>query len=67
MELELLVPVSQVSVSQLDTLVRQLAALLHVDNAHILLRGLRPRSPVRWVTPRARNCSPASRPIMYLA
>ncbi|CAF93861.1 unnamed protein product [Tetraodon nigroviridis] len=44
-ELELLVPVWQVSVAQRDTLVRQLAALLHVLDAELQLRALQGRSP----------------------
>lgn len=39
-ELEMQVYVSQVSVSQRDTVVRQLSALLHVSNSDVQLRGL---------------------------
>lgn len=44
MELELLVPVWQVSVAQRDTLVRQLAALLHVLDRDVQVRALQGRS-----------------------
>uniref|UniRef100_A0A1A8F437 KIAA0319 n=1 Tax=Nothobranchius korthausae TaxID=1143690 RepID=A0A1A8F437_9TELE len=43
-ELELLVPVSQVSVAQRDTVVRQLAALIHVLDQDIQVRVLQERT-----------------------
>lgn len=47
MELELQVALYQVSQQQRDTLVRQLAALLHVLDSDISVRGLRAQSDVR--------------------
>lgn len=44
MELELLVSVWQVSVAQRDSLVRQLAALLHVLDTDVQVRALQGRS-----------------------
>lgn len=46
-ELELLVPVWQVSVAQRDTLLRQLAALLHVLDADVHVSALEGRTPSR--------------------
>ena len=46
-EVEMLVPVAQVSVAQKDTVLRQLAALLHVLDSDIHLRGLRGHSDLR--------------------
>uniref|UniRef100_A0A674P7K0 KIAA0319 n=1 Tax=Takifugu rubripes TaxID=31033 RepID=A0A674P7K0_TAKRU len=43
-ELEMLVPVSQISVAQRDTVIRQLAALLHVLNGDVQVRALQGRS-----------------------
>ncbi|CAJ1061354.1 dyslexia-associated protein KIAA0319 homolog isoform X2 [Xyrichtys novacula] len=48
-ELEMLVSVSQVSVSQRDTVVRQLAALLHVLDGDIQVRGLQGHSHLSTV------------------
>ena len=47
MELELQVAVSQVSVSQRDTVLRQLAALLHILDNDIHLRALQGHSHLR--------------------
>ncbi len=47
-ELEMLVSVSQVSVAQRDTVVRQLAALLHVLNSDIQVRALQGHSHLRY-------------------
>lgn len=47
MELELLVSVSELSVAQRDTVVRQLAALLYVANADIQVVALQGRSQLR--------------------
>lgn len=47
-ELEMLVSVSQVSVAQRDTVVRQLAALLHVLDGDIQVRALQGRSHLRY-------------------
>lgn len=47
MELEVLVPVSQVSVAQRDTVVRQLAALIHVLDRDIRVRALQDRTQLR--------------------
>lgn len=47
-ELEMLVSVSQVSVAQRDTVVRQLAALLHVLDSDIQVRALQGRSHLRY-------------------
>lgn len=46
-ELEMLVPVSQVSVAQRDTVIRQLAALLHVLDGDVQVRALQGRSDSR--------------------
>ena len=46
-DLEVLVGVSQVSAAQRDTVVRQLAALLHVLDNSIQLRILPGHSPLR--------------------
>uniref|UniRef100_A0A8C9VXY0 KIAA0319 n=1 Tax=Scleropages formosus TaxID=113540 RepID=A0A8C9VXY0_SCLFO len=46
-ELELRVPLSQVSWQQRDTLRRQIAALLHVPDTDVDLRGLRAASEIR--------------------
>ncbi|KAM4735827.1 dyslexia-associated protein KIAA0319 isoform 4-T4 [Anableps anableps] len=48
-ELEMLVPVSQVSVAQRDTVVRQLAALIHVLDRDIRVRALRGRTRLSTV------------------
>ncbi|XP_054875789.1 dyslexia-associated protein KIAA0319 homolog [Poeciliopsis prolifica] len=48
-ELEMLVAVSQVSVAQRDTLVRQLAALIHVLDRDIRVRALRGRTQLSTV------------------
>ncbi|KAM4581000.1 dyslexia-associated protein KIAA0319 [Odontesthes bonariensis] len=48
-ELEMLVPVSQVSVAQRDTVVRQLAALIHVLNGDVQVRALQGRSHISTV------------------
>uniref|UniRef100_A0A3B3HVS6 KIAA0319 n=1 Tax=Oryzias latipes TaxID=8090 RepID=A0A3B3HVS6_ORYLA len=45
-ELEMLVPVSQVSVLQRDTVVQQLAALIRVPNSDVHVRALEGRSTV---------------------
>lgn len=47
-ELEMLVSVSQVSVAQRDTVVRQLAALLHVVDGDIQVGALQGRSHLRY-------------------
>lgn len=47
-ELEMLVPVSEVSVAQRDTVVRQLAALLHVLDRDVRVRRLQGRSQLRY-------------------
>lgn len=47
-ELELLVGVAQVSQQQQDTVVRQLAALLHVLDSDIGLKGLHGQSDIRY-------------------
>lgn len=47
-ELEMLVSVSQVSVAQRDTVVRQLAALLHVLDSDIQVRALQGHSHLRY-------------------
>ncbi|XP_017295296.1 dyslexia-associated protein KIAA0319 homolog [Kryptolebias marmoratus] len=44
-ELEMLVSVSQVSVAQRDTVVRQLAALIHVLDGDVRVRALQERTP----------------------
>lgn len=46
-ELELLVGVAQVSQQQKNTVLRQLAALLHVLDADIALKGLHGQSDIR--------------------
>lgn len=46
-ELELLVSVSELSLAQRDTVVRQLAALLHVADADIQVGALQGRSHFR--------------------
>lgn len=43
----MLVGVSQVSVLQLDTVVQQLAALIHVLNSDVHVRALEGRSQLR--------------------
>ncbi|XP_024114153.1 dyslexia-associated protein KIAA0319 isoform X2 [Oryzias melastigma] len=48
-ELEMLVGVSQVSVLQLDTVVQQLAALIHVLNSDVHVRALEGRSQLSTV------------------
>ncbi|XP_061573824.1 dyslexia-associated protein KIAA0319-like [Cololabis saira] len=48
-ELEMLVQISQVSVSQRDTLVRQLAALMHVLDRDVQVRALQGRSHLSTV------------------
>ncbi|KAM7382834.1 hypothetical protein PAMP_002540 [Pampus punctatissimus] len=48
-ELEMLVSVSQVSIAQRDTVVRQLAALLHVLNSDIQVRALHGHSHLSTV------------------
>ncbi|XP_068567690.1 dyslexia-associated protein KIAA0319 isoform X3 [Cebidichthys violaceus] len=48
-ELEMLVSVSQVSVAQRDTVVRQLAAMIHVLNSDIQVRGLQGHSHLSTV------------------
>ncbi|XP_067094812.1 dyslexia-associated protein KIAA0319 isoform X1 [Osmerus mordax] len=48
-EVEMLVAVAQVSVAQKDTVLRQLAALLHVLDTDIHLRGLRGHSDLSTV------------------
>uniref|UniRef100_A0A667ZQF2 KIAA0319-like C-terminal domain-containing protein n=1 Tax=Myripristis murdjan TaxID=586833 RepID=A0A667ZQF2_9TELE len=48
-ELELLVSLSQVSLAQRDTLLRQLAALLHVMDSDIQLRALQGHSQLSTV------------------
>ncbi|KAK9514489.1 hypothetical protein VZT92_027953 [Zoarces viviparus] len=48
-ELEMLVSVSQVSVAQRDTLVRQLAAIIHVLDSDIQVRGLQGHSHLSTV------------------
>ncbi|XP_038566272.1 dyslexia-associated protein KIAA0319 isoform X1 [Micropterus salmoides] len=48
-ELEMLVPVSQVSVAQRDTVIRQLAALLHVLDSDIQVRALQGHSHLSTV------------------
>jgi len=47
-ELEMLVSVSQVSVAQRDTVVRQLAALIHVLDSDVQVRALQGRSHLRY-------------------
>lgn len=47
-ELEMLVPVWQISVAQRDTVIRQLAALLHVLNGDVQVRALQGRSDSRY-------------------
>lgn len=47
-EVEMLVALAQVSVSQKDTVLRQLAALLHVLDNDIHLRGLWGHSDIRY-------------------
>lgn len=47
-ELEMLVPVSEVSMAQRDTVVRQLAALLHVLDQDVRVRRLQGRSQLRY-------------------
>lgn len=47
-ELEMLVSVSRVSVAQRDTVVRQLAALLHVVDGDIQVGALQGRSHLRY-------------------
>ena len=47
MELELQVGVAQVSQQQKNTVLRQLAALLHVLDADIALKGLHGQSDIR--------------------
>lgn len=47
-ELELQVGVAQVSQQQQDTVVRQLAALLHVLDSDIALKGLHGQSDIRY-------------------
>lgn len=47
-ELEMLVSVAQVSVAQRDTVVRQLAALLHVLDGDIQVRALQGHSHLRY-------------------
>lgn len=47
MELEMLVSVSQVSVAQRDTVVRQLAALIHVLDSDVQVRALQGHSHIR--------------------
>lgn len=47
LELEMLVSVSQVSVAQKATVVRQLAALLHVLDSDIQVRALQGHSHLR--------------------
>jgi len=49
-ELELQVCVAQVSQLQKDTVVRQLAALLHVLDSDIALKGLHGQSDIRYYT-----------------
>ncbi|XP_068426905.1 dyslexia-associated protein KIAA0319 isoform X2 [Clinocottus analis] len=49
LELEMLVPVSQVSVAQRDTVVRQLAALIHVLDSDIRVRALQGHSHLSTV------------------
>ncbi|XP_031735486.1 dyslexia-associated protein KIAA0319 homolog isoform X2 [Anarrhichthys ocellatus] len=49
MELEMLVSVSQVSVAQRDTVVRQLAAMIHVLDRDIQVRGLQGHSHLSTV------------------
>lgn len=46
-ELEMLVPVWRISVAQRDTLIRQLAALLHVLDGDVQVRALTGRSASR--------------------
>lgn len=48
MELELAVSVSQVSVAQKDTVVQQLAALLHILDSNIQIRALQSHSDLRY-------------------
>lgn len=50
MELELQVGVAQVSQQQKETVVRQLAALLHVLDSDIALKGLHGQSDIRYYT-----------------
>lgn len=65
-ELEMLVPVSQISVAQRDTVIRQLAALLHVLNGDVQVRALQGRSDSRYgskaandrISRSASTCSP---------
>lgn len=47
----MLVAVSQVSVAQRDTLVRQLAALIHVLDRDIRVRALQGRTQLRYQNP----------------
>lgn len=51
MELEMLVSVSQVSVAQKNTVVRQLAALVHVLDRDIRVRALQERTRLRYQNP----------------
>lgn len=48
MELELAVSVCQVSVAQKDTVVQQLAALLHIFDSDIQIRALQGHSHLRY-------------------
>lgn len=48
-ELEMLVSVSQVSVAQRDTVVRQLAALIHVLDSDLHVRALQGHSHIRYL------------------
>lgn len=47
-ELELQVPLAQVSQQQKESVVRQLAALLHVLDADITMKGLHGQSDIRY-------------------
>lgn len=47
-ELELQVPLAQVSQQQKESVVRQLAALLHVLDADITMKGLHDQSDIRY-------------------
>ncbi|XP_058503463.1 dyslexia-associated protein KIAA0319 isoform X3 [Solea solea] len=58
-ELEMLVPVSQVSMSQRDTVVRQLAALLHVLDTDVHVRALQGHSHLSTVLRFSVRGSPA--------
>lgn len=47
-ELELQVPLAQVSQQQKESVVRQLAALLHVLDTDITMKGLHGQSDIRY-------------------